>query len=122
MALLYVEIDGAVFSLPSASVVEVIPIGFVTPVPTAPPAVRGLIQTRGRVVPVIDLSSTPARPIRPGAPLVVVEAGAERLRAALLVELLHDTPPDEERAAGRPVTPLDVAAALGDLRRRIEGR
>ena len=122
MDLLYFEFDAVVRSLPSSSVVEVLPIGFLTPVPTAPPAVRGVIQTHGQVVPVIDLSLSPTRPIRPGAPLVIVEVGDQRFRVALLVEYLHDAPPVGSLGERREVVPLDFSSAILDLRRRIERR
>ena len=55
-------------AIPLSGVKEIIEYGGVTPVPTMPAFIRGVINLRGRVVPVIDLSarlgralSTPTR-------------------------------------------------------------
>jgi purine-binding chemotaxis protein CheW len=56
-----------------------------TPVPGAPPHVAGLVQVRGRVVPVVDLRArfgAPARQSSPEARVVVVQQG-ERVVALL---------------------------------------
>jgi purine-binding chemotaxis protein CheW len=52
----------------------------VTPVPTAPPAIRGVLNLRGRVVPVVD----PA--VRFGRP----PSGITRLSCIIIVETVQD--------------------------------
>jgi len=49
------ELDGHSFALPLDLVDEIIRIPSVTPVPLSPPALKGLMNLRGRVVPVADL-------------------------------------------------------------------
>ena len=79
-------IDGAERLVPRAAVVEVAALGYLTPVPTAPPALAGLTQLRGQILPVLDLAAAEqTRLPRPGAPLLVVEL-PELGRAALLID------------------------------------
>lgn len=54
-SVLTIGLGGEVFALPAALVREILDVAPVTPVPTAPAFVRGLINVRGRVVPLVDL-------------------------------------------------------------------
>jgi purine-binding chemotaxis protein CheW len=45
------------FALPLASLQEVVAAPHVTPVPTAPPAVSGLFNVRGQIVPLLDTAA-----------------------------------------------------------------
>lgn len=47
---------GATYSVDAASVVEVVPLSEPTPVPWVPPAVLGVINHRGRIIPVVDVA------------------------------------------------------------------
>src|SRR5215813_2545249 len=53
--ILTVRLGGEVFAIPASIVREILDVGRVTPVPTAPAFVRNLINVRGRVVPLADL-------------------------------------------------------------------
>ena len=53
--ILTVGLGGEVFAIPAGIVREILDIGPVTPVPTAPAFVGRLINVRGRVVPLADL-------------------------------------------------------------------
>jgi purine-binding chemotaxis protein CheW len=50
-------LGGEMFAVGILNVKEIIEYGSVTPVPMMPPFIRGVINLRGAVVPVIDLSS-----------------------------------------------------------------
>lgn len=113
MEVLVVELGGERRSLPYTSVREILPLGHLTPVPTAPPSVCGVVQVRGQVLAVIDLARPP-RVARVGAPLVVVELGADGA-AALLVDRVGDV----EDAAASTARPIDLAAELAALRKEI---
>jgi purine-binding chemotaxis protein CheW len=68
------------FAMGILAIKEIIEFGSLTPVPMMPACVRGVINLRGRVVPVIDLAVRFGR--EPTAPhrrtcVVIVEAGAE---------------------------------------------
>jgi purine-binding chemotaxis protein CheW len=52
------SLAGEVFGIPLLDVREIIEYGAVTKIPTMPPFIRGVINLRGRVVPIMDL---PAR-------------------------------------------------------------
>jgi purine-binding chemotaxis protein CheW len=56
MSVLHVvfKIDGAEYALPAADVLQMESFTGATPVPGAPPHVAGLVQVRGRVIPVVD--------------------------------------------------------------------
>ncbi|MDX1982961.1 MAG: chemotaxis protein CheW [Bryobacteraceae bacterium] len=91
------------FALPVANVREIIAGQQVTPLPATPDYVMGLINLRGRVMPVIDLGlrlAIPAVETRPGsrrALIVVIQAaaGAGSLVGAMVDEVsevisIHD--------------------------------
>jgi purine-binding chemotaxis protein CheW len=84
------------FALPASIVGEVVPIDALTPVPLAPPAVRGLFNLRGTPVAAVDLG---------------VALG------------LHDLPPADEPRPGQPLTVLVLRAGelvVGAIIRRME--
>ena len=65
-----------------ASVREIIPIQKIVPVPRAPEFVEGIINLRGRVIPVLDLRRHFGFERRKGDPnqrIVLIEAGAESI-------------------------------------------
>ncbi len=47
---------GADYAVPILKVREIIQYGEITPVPSTPPSVRGVLNLRGNVVPVVDLA------------------------------------------------------------------
>lgn len=51
------NLNGEVFAIDILQIREIIEFGKITIVPMAPPSVRGVINLRGAVVPVIDLSA-----------------------------------------------------------------
>jgi chemotaxis signal transduction protein len=104
---------------------EVVSLGFVTVVPTAPPVIGGVCNLHGAIVPVLDVgvlvSGTPGLPARQGDGALVVEA--EGLTCALRVDQvehvasLHETDGEVLDATGRPLMLLDAGRLL---RRAIE--
>jgi purine-binding chemotaxis protein CheW len=77
------------YAVPVEHVLEVAELGDVTPVPGAPPAVLGVWNLRGQILPVLDLGGLLglARSIEPRR-LVVVEAAGRR--AGLAVDEVRD--------------------------------
>lgn len=51
------SLAGEMYGIPLLGVKEIIEYGGVTPIPTMPAFIRGVINLRGRVVPVMDLSA-----------------------------------------------------------------
>lgn len=70
---------GESFALPIGQVKEIIQFGGVTEIPLTPPYIRGVINLRGAVVPVLDLA------VRFGKPPVAIE----RRTCIVIVELQH---------------------------------
>lgn len=72
------NLSGEMYAIPLLGVKEIIEYGGVTPIPIMPPFIRGVINLRGRVVPVVDLASRfggqPAEVTRRTC-IVIVEIG-----------------------------------------------
>lgn len=98
LSLLRLTVAGEVLAVPIADVREILEVGRLTPMPRTPPLVRGVMNLRGAVVPVIDLAVRVGRPpitLGRRSCIVVVEArqtdeDGERSRQALVVGLLVD--------------------------------
>ena len=94
---------------------EVVSLGFVTNVPTAPPALGGVCNLHGAIVPVLDvgvlLTGEPGLPARQGDGALVVEF--EGMVCALRVDQvdhvasLHETGGTVTDATGRPLQLLE---------------
>jgi len=70
------------YGVPIEMVQEIIRAAGITPVPGAPSQVRGVINLRGRIIPVLDLSKRLGLPEREESDeqrIMVVELGAKRL-------------------------------------------
>jgi chemotaxis signal transduction protein len=104
---------------------EVVSLGFVTNVPTAPTALGGVCNLHGAILPVLDvgvlLDGVPGLPARQGDGALVIEA--EGLVCALRVDQvdhvvsLHETAGAVIDAMGRPLHLLDPGRLI---RRALE--
>ncbi|HEU0031548.1 MAG TPA: chemotaxis protein CheW [Kofleriaceae bacterium] len=104
---------------------EVVSLGFVTTVPTAPPALAGVCNLHGSILPVLDLgallSGAAGPPARQGDGALVLET--EGLVCALRVDQvdhvasLHDSGGTVHDAMGRKLTLLDPGSLV---RRALE--
>ena len=104
---------------------EVVTLGFVTAVPTAPPALGGVCNLHGTILPVLDVAALldlPAGPAaRQGDGALVIEA--EGMICGLRVDQvdhvasLYETGGAVVDATGRPLTLLDPQRLL---RRALE--
>jgi purine-binding chemotaxis protein CheW len=104
---------------------EVVTLGFVTAVPSAPPALGGVCNLHGTILPVLDISALldqpPGPPARQGDGALVLEA--EGMLCGLRVDQvdhvasLVDTGGAVVDATGRPLTLLDPTRLL---RRALE--
>jgi purine-binding chemotaxis protein CheW len=91
LEVLVFELADRRYGLPAADVRELVRAVAVRPLPGAPPAVEGVINVRGRVVPVLDVRARlrlPAKPLEPSDHLIIARAG-ERL-VALRVDRATD--------------------------------
>lgn len=78
LELVVFQIDVARYALLLADVVEVMRAVAITPLPKAPPAVEGVIDIRGRLVPVFDMRrriGLAPVPLQPSDHLIVARAG-----------------------------------------------
>jgi len=104
---------------------EVVSLGFVTNVPTAPAVLGGVCNLHGTILPVLDvtvlLDGVPGLPARQGDSAVVIEA--EGLVCALRVDQvdhvasLYETAGAVIDATGRPLVLLDPTRLI---RRALE--
>jgi len=104
---------------------EVVSLGFVTGVPTAPQALGGVCNLHGAILPVLDvpavLGQPPGLPARQGDGALVLEA--EGVVCALRVDQvdhvasLHESGGEILDAAGRPLTLLEPQSLV---RRALE--
>ena len=79
-----VQVADEHYALPVADVLEVAELGDVTPVPGAGPAVLGVRNLRGQVLPVVDLATI--FEVAPGKAERIVIAERGGLRAGLAVD------------------------------------
>jgi purine-binding chemotaxis protein CheW len=108
------EAAGTTFALPAADVVEVLRMAATAPVPGAPAHLRGVLDLRGALVPVVDVRvrfGARQRPPRPEEQLLVVRS-AGRL-VALEVDRVRDlveVPADGYQAAAEWAAGAPLAA------------
>lgn len=105
-----VAIGGTQFAVPMASVVEVVGLGHVTPVPRGPRALVGLMHLRGQIVFVVDVLTALGqdelqRALLPDEPLLVVR-GQDSLIGLRVDEVLGPT------AREHDATPVDIDTLL----------
>lgn len=121
--LLAAEAAGSLYAVPSEFVREITPMQAVTRIPRAPEYVRGLLNLRGTLLTVIDLSQRMGRePGRAAEPSVLV-LHVEGRTLGLLVDDVHevfapdDEPkPREDLTAGRAGS---LVARMGHFREAI---
>ena len=95
---------------------EVVTLGFVTGVPTAPPALGGVCNLHGSILPVLDvdalLDQPPGPPARQGDGALVIEA--EGLVCALRVDQVDHvaTLPAADRSSSPAITGAEAAAVV----------
>jgi purine-binding chemotaxis protein CheW len=99
------RVAGSEFGLPVESVGEILRMVAIAPVPEAPEWLPGVINLRGKVIPVVDLRvrlGLPREAPRLNTPILVAEAGgqavgliADSVTELLTVPLDAVEPPDE---------------------------
>ena len=73
------EVGGQRYGIPSADVRELVRAVAITPLPDAPAVIEGVVNVRGRVLPVLDLRARfgmPPKPLDPSDHFIVASAGA----------------------------------------------
>lgn len=118
--LLVFRAGGESYALPMESVREVECVGRVTPVPGAPGFIRGLVNLRGEILPLLDLAALVGRrEERPAQRLIVAQAGPADPVVALMVEELNGLAPLSEAAVKPPSRPGPVRGSLEHRGREV---
>jgi purine-binding chemotaxis protein CheW len=76
------EVGGQTYALPTADVVELLRAVAITPLPDAPAVIEGIVDVRGRVLPVFGLRARfrlPFKALDPSDHFIVASAGARRV-------------------------------------------
>jgi purine-binding chemotaxis protein CheW len=99
------EVGGRRFGLPAAEVQEIVRAVAVVLLPGAPVGVEGVINVRGRVVPVLDLRQRfglPAKPLEHTDHLVIARVAGRlaALRVDRTIDLVRLTDSDMDELAG----------------------
>lgn len=94
LSLLTLQIAGQTYGVPVTRVVQIVEMVTITYLPQLPPAVRGVINYRGQVLPVMDLRERfglPAQAYGLHTPIVLVEVNGRNLGlvADLVVAVLE---------------------------------
>ncbi len=94
LEILVFEIEGQQFAVPSADAVEVLRAATASPLPQAPPNIDGVLNIRGRVVPLFDtrgMLDLPQREMRHTDHLIIVRAEDQQimLRVDRAIDLIH---------------------------------
>ena len=92
---LTLDLDGHAFAVPAACVHEILDLVPVTEVPGANPFVGGLVNVRGRVVPLADLRHKFGMPIKPATidtRIVVIEVDldGDHTMVGLVADKVHE--------------------------------
>ena len=77
--ILVFEVAGQRYGLPLVDVLELVRAVAITPLPDAPGVIEGVVNVRGRVLPVLDVRARfrlPARPLDPSDHFIVASAGS----------------------------------------------
>ena len=120
----YVRITlcGDRFALPAEHVLEATPLGIPTPVPGTPAFLLGVINHRGRVLPVMDLRRQLVPHGEPSAELTqTVAVAVDGLTFGIAAETVEQTTRERVQDLDRDlVTVLDLEALAADPRLRID--
>lgn len=84
-------VDEQLYGVPLERVLEIIGMLPITPIPGTPPYVKGVINLRGRVIPVVDARARfrlPARPYEARTCIIVVQTGGWSV--GLVVDTVSD--------------------------------
>jgi purine-binding chemotaxis protein CheW len=112
--LLVFSLSGERYAADTVHVLEVVPLRDLTPVPCTPPIVLGVINHRGRILPVLDLRrllELPGQDVPEGSRVVAAEA------AGMTFGLFAESVAGVLRVGSREVAP--VPAALGGDRQGL---
>ncbi|MBI4573671.1 MAG: purine-binding chemotaxis protein CheW [candidate division NC10 bacterium] len=111
LELLLFSLGGGRYAVETAHVLEAVPLRELTPVPCTPPVILGVINHRGRILPVLDfrrLFESAGQGVTEGSRVVVVETGgmtsgiyADAVAGTVRIAAHELAPPPAGPAGGR---------------------
>ena len=113
------EIDGSTYAIPTARIEEIVPMVRAAPLPDAPDWVRGVVDHRGRLIPLLDmrrLVGDGELPVTAGTRIVIADVRLDRPTAAADAEA-ENSEGDRRRigfAVGAVHDVIDVDADAAD--------
>jgi purine-binding chemotaxis protein CheW len=115
------EVEGQRYGLPTADVRELVRAVAITPLPNAPGVIEGVVNVRGRVLPVLDVRARfrlPARPLDPSDHFIVAAAGPRgvilHVDGATHLALVDETSVQAPETLGPSATYVAGVAKLDD--------
>jgi len=115
------EVGGQRYALPTADVCELVRAVAITPVPGAPAVIEGVVDVRGRVLPVLDVRARfrlPAKALDPSDHFIVASAGTRgvilRVDRATHLALLDEASVQPPQALGPGAAYVAGVARLED--------
>ena len=113
---------GEPFAVAAEHVLEALPLGAPTPVPGTPPFLLGVVNHRGRVLPVMDLRRQLVPAGDASAELTdAVAVSVDGMTFAIAAEAVEETARERVEALDQAlVTVLDLEALAADPRLRID--
>ena len=113
------ELGGQRYGLPTLDVTELVRAVTITRLPDAPAFIEGVVNVRGRVLPVLDIRARfhlPAKPLDPSDHFIVASAGARgvilRVDRAMHLALVDDSSVQAAQALGTSATYVAGVAKL----------
>lgn len=101
-------LSGEVFSIPILPIREIIQFGDLTEVPMMPPFIRGVINLRGKVVPVVDLNARFGRELTVVArrtSIIIIESGEEQENQVQAMGVMVDAVNEVVEIPGQDIEP-----------------
>lgn len=115
------EVAGQRYGLPSADVRELVRAVAITPLPDAPAVIEGVVNVRGRVLPVLDVRARfrlPSKSLDPSDHFIVASAGPRgvilRVDRATHLALIDDSSLQQPQTLGPSVPYVAGVAKLAD--------
>ncbi len=96
-------LDQTCYGIELSHVIEIVSVQPITPVPSLPPYIKGLINLRGKVVPVIDVRLKFGQPERPyDDKTCIIVVMIEEMQIGLIVDLVVEVVAIGENQQGTP--------------------
>ena len=115
------EVGGQRYGLPTVDVRELVRAVAITPLPNAPAVIEGVVNVRGRVLPVLDVRARfrlPAKPLDPSDLFIVASAGPRgvilRVDRATHLALVDEASVQSPQTLGPSATYVAGVAKLDD--------